>query len=474
MDGTSQLDRWGKEINTYDTSDILTFARAWTGFFYSFRRSNFQDIDHSGHTRVDFMEIPRGGEGSRDWNPKRSLTNGYIGDRYPLCVDMPEQAFLRIGAKFRYLGNTSSPELQSDESNWENDHSFKKFVLSTSSALYTKLCNAVSGVCDHQVNVVLDSNLPCYGNECLVSTVRVVQVSEGVYYEYIRQPCVQLAFYENGKKVANNWNLNYVMCGNPKLPIASELCCAVDGYPNHVAGRPCQYVGERVTFNRNVQRCIDNGGFACDPDYFKPNDVNCPNDKCCRFFRSYRIRPEINPFHWTSSSCNLNLKVDTDGTVAIIHDPELTTSPQRSQQFIVPHASSETTSFFHIVWQDGEVDPTLPAIYPHAIDNQCYQGSCQQTSDDMCLCSVTVSERVAFTSTPTRNDLLTTLSIGSLHPDMLGSYNLLHDSSDVKIYSKSPNFDIDTIFEVLDEYGDVIYLKNMISTINVSKFSDTY
>ena len=135
MDGTSQLDRWGKEINTYDTSDILTFARAWTGFFYSFRRSNMQDIDHSGHTRVDFMEIPRGGEGSRDWNPKRSLTNGYIGDRYPLCVDMPEQAFLKIGAKFRYLGNTSSPELQSDESSWENDDSFKKFVLSTSSTL---------------------------------------------------------------------------------------------------------------------------------------------------------------------------------------------------------------------------------------------------------------------------------------------------------------------------------------------------
>ena len=30
---------------------------------------------------------------------------------------------------------TSSPELQSDESSWENDDSFKKFVLSTSSTL---------------------------------------------------------------------------------------------------------------------------------------------------------------------------------------------------------------------------------------------------------------------------------------------------------------------------------------------------
>ena len=468
IDGTPQLDRWGREINTYGTPDILTFARAWTGFFYSRRRSNFQDIDHSGHTRVDFMEIPRGSEGNRDWNPKRSLTGGFIGDRYPLCADMPEKSYLRIGAKFRYLGNTSSPELQSDESSWENDDSVKKFHLSTNSSLYEKLCNAVDGVCNYRVSVVLDTNLPCHGNECLVSTVRVVRVSEGVYYEYVRQPCVQLVFYENGKKVANNWNFNYAMCANPKLAVASEICCGVNGLANHVAGRPCKYVGERMTFDMNVQRCTDNGGFACDPDYFGPNEFNCPNDKCCRFFRSYRPRPELNPFHWTTSSCNLQIKVDTDGAVAIIHDPELTTSPQRSQQKIVPHASIETTSLFHIVWQDGEVDPTLPAVYPHAMDNQCYEGSCQQTSDDMCLCNVTVSESIAFTSTPTKNDVLTTLSIGSFSPDMLGGDSLMHGSGDLKVYSKdSPNFDIDTIFEVLDEYGDVICLKNMISKINV-------
>ena len=71
-----------RETNTYGTPDILIFARAWTGFFYSRRRSNFQDIDHSGHTRVDFMEIPRGSEGNRDWNLKRSLAGGFIGDPF--------------------------------------------------------------------------------------------------------------------------------------------------------------------------------------------------------------------------------------------------------------------------------------------------------------------------------------------------------------------------------------------------------
>ena len=86
----------------------------------------------------------------------------------------------------------------------------------------------------------------------------------------------------------------------------------------------------------------------------------------------------------------------------------------------------------------------------------------------MCLCNVTISETTAFTSIPTKNDLLTTLTIGSFHPDMLGDYSLMHDSGGVKGYSKNSNFDIDTIFEVLDEYGSVIYLKNMVSTINVS------
>ncbi len=43
----------------------------------------------------------------RDRLPKTdTLVGGYIGDRYPLCVDLPERGFLKIGATYRFLGSS--------------------------------------------------------------------------------------------------------------------------------------------------------------------------------------------------------------------------------------------------------------------------------------------------------------------------------------------------------------------------------
>ena len=42
------------------------------------------------------MEIPRGGKGSRDWNPKR----GYIGDRYPLVNVVLDSYLLCYGNEY--------------------------------------------------------------------------------------------------------------------------------------------------------------------------------------------------------------------------------------------------------------------------------------------------------------------------------------------------------------------------------------
>jgi len=48
------------------------------------------------------------------------LFKGFIGDGYPLCVDLPDKQFLRIGATYRLLGNhalaqVSASEERSDE-----------------------------------------------------------------------------------------------------------------------------------------------------------------------------------------------------------------------------------------------------------------------------------------------------------------------------------------------------------------------
>lgn len=107
MDGTSQLDEDGNPIPTYENSDIQSFARAWTGFQRQARRGNVEARVH----RVEPMNI----NGRwRDVFPKTDLYGGYIGDGFPLCVDLPPKHFLRRGATYRLLGSKASPELQQD------------------------------------------------------------------------------------------------------------------------------------------------------------------------------------------------------------------------------------------------------------------------------------------------------------------------------------------------------------------------
>jgi len=75
---------------------------------------------------------------------------------------------------------------------------------------YAKLCAADgNGQCSLPTKVVIEENLiydqiQRTGAEYEVDTIRTVELKIGldkpVYYEYIRPPCVELAFYEGGKK----------------------------------------------------------------------------------------------------------------------------------------------------------------------------------------------------------------------------------------------------------------------------------
>lgn len=208
---------------------------------------------------------------SRDLFPKRGLDNSYVGDRYPLCADLPKHSFLRIGAKYRLLGGSSEPKWQYNyhPNDFTSGDALKRIVLRPfSSKLYEKLCNAsTDGVCDFASIVTLDTNLPCDGTECNIDVIRVVQVAPGVFYEHLRQPCVHQAFFDNGKKVVAGRIKELAMCANPKLPIASESCCFVlPKYPIF-GSSACEYKGEVVTFNCASQRCQGLGGSLCG-EYF--------------------------------------------------------------------------------------------------------------------------------------------------------------------------------------------------------------
>ena len=116
-------------------------------------------------------------------------------------------------------------------------------------------------------------------------------------------------------------------------------------------------------------------------------------------------------------------------------------------------------------------------LYP-SLNNTCGNGACTITSDDSCLCNVTLSETPVFESVPSRAEVLS-LKIGAFDPatfsDSDVSYSLLESSDDVEVFVSSEAGivgDTSTIFKVVDEYGDAAFFKNMISTITLGNLYD--
>ena len=56
-DGTEVLDDFGRVIQTYDNLDILSNARIFTGFTFTSRRGNIEELFRSKKSRQDPMRI---------------------------------------------------------------------------------------------------------------------------------------------------------------------------------------------------------------------------------------------------------------------------------------------------------------------------------------------------------------------------------------------------------------------------------
>lgn len=184
-DGTQILDANGDPIPTYDTEDIMSFARAWTGFANVPYRGNLEAPNGDGSSNyVDPMQIrSQGNQPYRDAYPKTDLYDGYIGDQYPICADLPNREYLRKGARYSYLGHSPLPKKQDDGPIMLDDPQLNPRLAPdpTKSALYQRLCHAigVSSTCTFPSEIVLSDDLPCDGMECLVDTAIVVKIQAG-------------------------------------------------------------------------------------------------------------------------------------------------------------------------------------------------------------------------------------------------------------------------------------------------------
>ena len=442
-DGTRKLDENSRFISSYSNDDIMEYARVWTGFRQAKPRGN---IENALYNNIDPMEIH---VPWRDVFPKLGLGQKYIGDGYPLCVDRPKHHFLKKGAKYILLGHNPLPELQKDTESWAVDPWAIRFVANPAGALNHMLCDATGDInapCGYPSIVTLKENLDCEGHECNVDTLRVVEVTGGVFYEYVPLPCVSEAFYENPQKVKKRSGPKGTasMCADPRLPVASTSCCSSYSSETHVEDT---FWGERVKFATAEQRCYASGSIMCrSTGEFTISD--CQRPSC-----------DGDMFYWMSKdeACHLKAKIDRKGKVALVHsvEREQTSTKEKRQE------EEDNKTFFRVQFFTDE-NVTV------GLDEQLESSpECSISNDGFWICDVVITNEQAYSSLPTQDQVLSSLTIGSFPPETLDGPFTVVEEGGVKAHLKDEQYSQESVFEVVDRFGAMHLRKNVRSTVRI-------
>ena len=178
----------------------MSFARVWTGFTRNAVRTNYMR-GKAGYNSGNFIDSNTVNVNDRDRFPKVNLYDQYLGDGFPLCPDLPSRSFLRAGARYRRRFSFAG-EARTD---WFPFTNAPAITLGSNSSLASSLCGQPEGeplhgvgvnssVCALMDEVVLSSDLPCDGDECLAwNEAYMVQLIVGsptrnvsLLYEFIR------------------------------------------------------------------------------------------------------------------------------------------------------------------------------------------------------------------------------------------------------------------------------------------------
>jgi hypothetical protein len=141
------------------------------------------------------------------------------------------------------------------------------------------------------LQVVLDANLACDGQECNVDTPRVIKLTNSatgtggtlysVYYEYIRQPCVELSYIANPTLITRAWRSlqsSAPMCADPHMVAAESACCDATSSTSGMCRH--EFSSERVTLAMATARCSAQGKVVCSSDSLVVEDATNPG---CEF-----------------------------------------------------------------------------------------------------------------------------------------------------------------------------------------------
>lgn len=392
----------GTLLQTYDTDDIEDMARIWTGFVTRSARLNSNDEPNRAYTdpsgiRADF----------HDRLPKADLGDGFVGDGYPLCDELPGPDFLMPGARFEFTGSGSVEGDEIDSAGPEDEAGRRgRFAPEPGvSALHARLCAAPAAgePCTFPIVVELDEALECSGEqECGAGRVYTVQVRDPVanvtqYYSYFQPPCVRLTFFPEGKTAQfAPWSQQ---CADPATTRAGPACCAPDDLDrlsaDELSGSECLFTNEGMTFDTAAARCEAQNLTVC--DIFRQTaswDNSCAS-------RQYL---------WTNVSCQVRVQVYPNSRIAVVD-----TVDRGANQL-----GNNTFNYFRPRWSGGRVP--LPA------GGVCPTDACtvQPTVEgDSCLCDITVDTAPAYASADEMaglraRALASALRIGAAAPEHFG------------------------------------------------------
>lgn len=439
--GMQALDEDDHPIRVYDNDDIEEYARAWTGFQHQPARGNIESYTLRDN-RIDPMNI---NQEYRDRFPKMGLDRRYIGDGVPLCADLPDQHFLKVGAIYRLLGTSPTPELQVDPVEWRTSSAYKPLTLAPNAdGLFFKLCGSSNpDACDFQPTVVLEESITCHDVECSVDTIRTVQVAKGMFYEYVRPPCVHQAFFENPKTVARRYNRKEYVIADANTASAGTACCDEDlGTWNE------KYWGERTTYSTAQSRCASDGQSDLCSSQSRP---------VCRF-QGMMVNESCysNHYFWTNIPCTLRAKIHSSGKIAVVHEISL-------DEDVAKHVQEDSPTLFRVDWAGDYT----------AITSNCGSyAHCNAASDGSCICDVSISHDQVYMEDDiiagnlTADNILERLTIGAFDPSMIGS-SVSGSKEEVSWFSDSEGFSSSTVFQFIDSNGISQLRKNVISKVTI-------
>jgi hypothetical protein len=388
-DGTQVLDANNEPVHTYSTKHIVTLARAWTGFDEAPKRENVEKSKS-----YDPMVIKTEW---RDRFPKTNLEDGYYGDGYPVCTDLPERHFLTKGANFEFLGAQSFESNMLDDCenfSWASDLDCSsialrgRFAPPPTSALYSTLCAPDAGACTFPASVTLSENLYCEGIECDVAEVRVVQIVEGdsvQYFRYNRVPCVRLTLFEGGKVTEGRYG---GQCTNPLSRTATTACCDVDDRVVSNFGPEALFANERMDLATARARCdAQLAYYVC-----QTHDISGA--------KSWAQQGARDSLSWTETDCEVTIQVHPNGFISLVDS--------RSTE---PTLGLYSAVSFDVQWDEREW-PTVAA--------GCPAPGCTALPDKSCHCEVHVATSKIFedpNNVPSVATVRAALAMGAPHPE---------------------------------------------------------